>query len=289
MTETMLQITGEFEGSTHQGVQIRLPGVVAHIVPDNHGPYRPPHPARCAPAPGAAPPLEAQDSAGSGAQGARHLLRQGGEGIVKSWAGQDTSGAVDFDSIYHSYRRRVYTLCLRMTRNQADAEDLTQEAFLRLFRKIGTFRGDSAFTTWLHRLVVNVVLARLRKKSPLECSIDSDDRLEGETSPSQESLGALDTTLISAIDRLSLEVAVAELPVGFRRVFVLHDVEGYEHNEIAQILGVSEGTSKSQLHRARGRLRDLLKHSRPRNPRWDHSLASNGQDQSGDWEGMQYR
>ena len=183
------------------------------------------------------------------------------------WAGQDTSRAVDFDSIYHSHRRRVYALCLRMAGNWADAEDLTQEAFFHLFRKIDTFRGDSAFTTWLHRLVVNVVLTRLRKKSPLECSVDSDNRLVSETFPLQESLGALDTTLIGAIDRLTLELAVAELPLGFRTVFVLHDVEGYEHNEIAQLLGVSEGTSKSQLHRARGRLRDLLRQGQIRNPR----------------------
>jgi RNA polymerase sigma-70 factor, ECF subfamily len=166
--------------------------------------------------------------------------------------------AGDFDSIYHTHRRRVYALCLRMARNQADAEDLTQEAFIHLFRKIDTFRGESAFTTWLHRLVVNVVLARLRKKSPVEFSIDSDNRLEGETSPLQQSLGAMDETLISAIDRLMLKVAIAELPPGFRTVFVLHDVEGYEHSEIARLLGVSEGTSKSQLHRARGRLRDVL-------------------------------
>jgi RNA polymerase sigma-70 factor, ECF subfamily len=201
--------------------------------------------------------------------------------------------AVDFDSIYHSYQRRVYALCLRMTRNQADAEDLTQEAFLRLFRKIATFRGDSAFTTWLHRLVVNVVLARLRKKSPLECSIDSDNRLEGEVSPSQKPLGGLDTTLISAIDRLTLELAVDELPVGFKTVFVLHDVEGYEHHEIAELLGVSEGTSKSQLHRARGRLRDLLKRGPIRKPHAGIArLTSNGQDPSGArrrWEGMEYR
>jgi RNA polymerase sigma-70 factor, ECF subfamily len=173
---------------------------------------------------------------------------------------------VDFDSIYHSYRRRVYALCLRMVHNQADAEDLTLEAFFQVFRKICTFRGDSAFTTWLHRLVVNVVLVRLRKKSPMECSMDSDNRFEGETSPSQESFGHLDTALISAVDRLSLELAVAELPLGSRTIFVLHDVEGYEHNEIARLLGVSEGTSKSQLHRARCRLRDLLKRSRVRKP-----------------------
>ena len=166
-----------------------------------------------------------------------------------------SGGVRDFDRIYQSYRRRVYALCLRMTGNWADAEDLTQEAFFQLFRKIHTFRGESAFTTWLHRLVVNVVLVRFRKKSLPFVSLDRNNRVDGETHNPQESFGALDTTLISATDRLSLEVAVAQLPEGFRAVFVLHDVEGYEHNEIARLLGVAEGTSKSQLHKARVRLR----------------------------------
>ncbi len=165
----------------------------------------------------------------------------------------------DFDQIYRTYRRRVYALCLRMAGNWADAEDLTQEAFLQLYRKIDTFRGESAFTTWLHRLVVNVVLRQRRKKSLPEQSLDSAYSSGGGDSYPQESLGALDATLTSAIDRLTLEVAVAGLPQGFRAVLVLHDVEGYEHNEIARLLGVSDGTSKSQLHKARLRLRDLLK------------------------------
>jgi RNA polymerase sigma-70 factor, ECF subfamily len=258
VTGTVLQVADKSRGATHQGVQIPLPSVVSCRIPANHSLCQPPRPARFAPAP--------ED--GSGPQGARHPLRQGegGEAVVMRWSEQDTSRAVDFDSIYHSHRRRVYALCLRMAGNWADAEDLTQEAFFHLFRKIDTFRGDSAFTTWLHRVVVNVVLARLRKKSPPERSIDSDIRLEGETSPLEESLGVLDTTLIGAIDRLTLELAVAELPLGFRTVFVLHDVEGYEHNEIAQLLGVSEGTSKSQLHRARGRLRNLLRRGPIRKP-----------------------
>jgi RNA polymerase sigma-70 factor, ECF subfamily len=179
---------------------------------------------------------------------------------------ESTSSTVDFDCVYHSYRQRVYALCLRMARNRADAEDLTQEAFFRLFRKMGTFRGDSAFTTWLHRLVVNVVLARLRRKSPAECPLDT-DTFHGQRFLPQELLGGLDTTLISAIDRLTLELAVAELPLGFRTVFVLHDVEGYQHSEIARLLGVSEGTSKSQLHRARERLRHLLERGPARKTR----------------------
>ncbi len=183
------------------------------------------------------------------------------EGAAHQGAQICCSGGVrDFDRIYQSYRRRVFELCLRMAGNRTEAEDLTQEAFIQLFRKIHTFRGESAFTTWLHRLVVNVVLVRFRKKSlPI---ISLDNRLDGETHNPKESFGALDTTLISAIDRLNLEIAVAQLPEGFRAVFVLHDVEGYEHNEIARILGVAEGTSNSQLHKARVRLRDLLKSGR---------------------------
>jgi RNA polymerase sigma-70 factor, ECF subfamily len=287
VTGTIPQITGQSKGPTHQGVQIPFPSVVSCRIPASHSLCQPPRPVRYAPAPEAC----------SGAQGARHPLPQEGEGIVKSSARQDTSRAVDFDAIYHSHRRRVYALCLRMAGNWADAEDLTQEAFLQLFRKIDTFRGDSAFTTWLHRLVVNVVLARLRKKSLPESSLDSDSRFEGETSPSQESLGALDATLTSAIDRLTLELAVAELPLGFRTVFVLHDVEGYEHTEIAQLLGVSEGTSKSQLHRARGRLRDLLRQGQSRKPhagiarsrRSRTAKRRSGTSRSWVWEGIECR
>ncbi len=175
------------------------------------------------------------------------------------------SGPLDFDHIYRTYRRRVYALCLHMAGNWAEAEDLTQEAFLQLYSKIDTFRGESAFTTWLHRLVVNVVLRRCRKKRLPEQSLDSDCSSGGEDFCPQESLGALDATLTSAIDRLNLEVAIAKLPPGFRTVLVMHDVEGYEHNEIARLLGVSDGTSKSQLHKARARMRHMLTRHRIRN------------------------
>ncbi|HYA24754.1 MAG TPA: sigma-70 family RNA polymerase sigma factor [Terriglobales bacterium] len=165
-----------------------------------------------------------------------------------------------FESLYHLHKRRVYSLCLRMTANTAAAEDLTQEAFLQLFRKIGTFRGESAFSTWLHRMAVNVVLMQLRKKGlavvPLEETIESEDE-----SPRKEP-GAEDVRLAGSIDRLQLEHAIAALPPGYRAVFLLHDVEGYEHNEIARIVGCSIGNSKSQLHKARMKLRDLLKTSR---------------------------
>jgi len=165
-----------------------------------------------------------------------------------------------FEILYNLHKRRVYSLCLRMTANTAEAEDLTQEAFLQLFRKLGTFRGESAFSTWLHRMAVNVVLMRLRKKGlavvPLEETIETE-----EEAPKKE-LGAPDSVLAGSVDRLQLERAIENLPPGYRTVFVLHDVEGYEHNEIAQIVGCSIGNSKSQLHKARMKLRDLLKTSR---------------------------
>ena len=165
-----------------------------------------------------------------------------------------------FEVLYNLHKRRVYSLCLRMTANTAEAEDLAQEAFLQLFRKIGTFRGESAFSTWLHRMAVNVVLMRLRKKGlpvvPLE------DTLETEEEAPKKELGAPDAVLAGSIDRLQLERAIAALPPGYRMIFVLHDVEGYEHNEIAGIAGCSIGNSKSQLHKARMKLREILKTSR---------------------------
>jgi RNA polymerase sigma-70 factor (ECF subfamily) len=176
------------------------------------------------------------------------------EAIAKAQAGN----AKAFEDLYSLHKRRVYSLCLRMLGNVAEAEDLTQEAFLQLYRKIGTFRGDSAFSTWLHRLAVNVVLMHLRKKSlPL---VSLEEALE----PSQEDgprkdIGARDLTLSGSLDRVTLERAVENLPPGYRLVFVLHDVEGYEHNEIAGMLDCSIGNSKSQLHKARMKLRDLLR------------------------------
>jgi len=165
-----------------------------------------------------------------------------------------------FEVLYNLHKRRVYSLCLRMTANAAEAEDLTQEAFLQLFRKIATFRGESAFSTWLHRMAVNVVLMQLRKKGlpvvPLEETVESE-----EETPKKE-LGGIDTKLAGSIDRMILERAIEKLPPGYRTIFVLHDVEGYEHNEIAGMVGCSIGNSKSQLHKARLKLRDLLKASR---------------------------
>jgi len=145
-----------------------------------------------------------------------------------------------------------------MVGNPADAEDLMQEAFLQLFRKIGTFRGESAFSTWLHRMTVNVVLMRLRKKSLPTDSLEETIEPDAEGSAPKRDVGAPDLRLSGAVDRVNLERSIEKLPPGYRTVFVLHDVQGYEHNEIADIMGCSVGNSKSQLHKARTRLRELL-------------------------------
>jgi len=163
-----------------------------------------------------------------------------------------------FAQLYSLHKRRIYSLCLRMVGNAAEAEDLTQEAFLQLHRKIATFRGDSAFSTWLHRLAVNVVLMQLRKKGLALISLDEAMEPVFEEGPGR-SFGAPDLTLTGAIDRMALERAVESLPAGYRLIFVLHDIEGYEHNEIASMLDCSICTSKSQLHKARLKLRDALR------------------------------
>jgi len=148
-----------------------------------------------------------------------------------------------------------------MTGNTAEAEDLTQEAFLQLFRKISTFRGESAFSTWLHRLAVNVVLMHLRKKGLQQISLDEADTSQDE--PIKRDYGSDDLRLTGSVDRIGLQKAIADLPPGYRMVFVLHDVEGYEHNEIAEIMKCSVGNSKSQLHKARMKLRERLRQNRP--------------------------
>ena len=163
-----------------------------------------------------------------------------------------------FEELYTRHNRRVYSLCLRMTGNVPEAEDLMQEVFIQLFRKIGSFRGESAFTTWLHRMTVNQVLMHFRKKGVrLEQTTD-----DGET-PVQIVKGTEDPRRMPVVDKIMLDKAVAKLPPGYRTVFILHDVEGHEHEEIARLLGCSVGTSKSQLHKARMKLRGLLRQQNP--------------------------
>lgn len=167
---------------------------------------------------------------------------------------------VAFEEIYQRHHRRVYSICLRMLQNAHEAEDLTQDVFIQLYRKIGSFRGDSAFTTWLHRMTVNQVLMHFRKRNvKFEKTTE-----EGET-PDQIVAGTANPDRMPVVDKIALENAIDQLPTGYKNVFVLHDVEGFEHEEVAKILGCSVGTSKSQLHKARLKLRKLLK--KKANPR----------------------
>jgi RNA polymerase sigma-70 factor (ECF subfamily) len=158
-----------------------------------------------------------------------------------------------FEKVYRRYNQRVYSHCLRIVRNSADAEDLTQEVFIQLFRKINTFRGDSSFTTWLHRLTVNQVMMHLRK--PI---VKTEKTTEDGATPIRIVRGTENPSRMAQIDRIALDHAIAALPPGYRMVFILHDIEGYDHEEIGKILGCAVGTSKSQLHKARLRLRQFL-------------------------------
>jgi RNA polymerase sigma-70 factor (ECF subfamily) len=187
-----------------------------------------------------------------------------------------------FERIYELHRRRVYSLCLRMVSNTTEAEDLTQEAFLQLFRKIGTFRGESAFSTWLHRLAVNVVLMRLRKKTIPVSSLDEATEPDDEGNGPRRDFGGPDLRLTGSIDRMNLQRAMEQLPQGYRAIFVLHDVQGYEHNEIADIMECSIGNSKSQLHKARMRLRELLHEAERDQARSKRRAADDARDNKGD-------
>jgi RNA polymerase sigma-70 factor (ECF subfamily) len=170
--------------------------------------------------------------------------------VAEANPASDMAGLAELYELHH---RRVYCICLRMLGNPSDAEDLTQEVFLQLHRKLASFRGESQFTTWLHRLTVNQVLMHFRKRS-VRSELTTDD---GEM-PDSVDPDTINPEAMPIVDRIGLENAIAQLPTGYRTVFVLHDVEGYEHEEIAKILGCSAGTSKSQLHKARMKLRRLL-------------------------------
>jgi RNA polymerase sigma-70 factor (ECF subfamily) len=162
-----------------------------------------------------------------------------------------------FAELFEMHKRRVYAICLRVTRSSADAEDLTQEAFLKVFRGIASFRGESTFSTWLHRLVVNEVLMHIRKKRLPQISLDEPLTAREGTAPRE--YGERDGRLAGCIDRITLDRAIAELPPGYRTALVLYDMEGYKHNEIAQMMNWSVGNSKSQLFKARRKLRAWLR------------------------------
>lgn len=161
--------------------------------------------------------------------------------------------AAAFEEIYSRYRRFVYSIALRMTGNLADAEDLTQDSFISVLRRIGSFRGAASFNTWLYRLVVNQVKMHFRRRK----SRPEDQPRDGEL-PERELSSARRADYQQVIDRLAIEEAMQRLPPGYRTALNLYDIERYQHKEIARLLGCSEGTSKSQLHRARLSLRKLL-------------------------------
>ncbi len=165
---------------------------------------------------------------------------------------------IAFEEVYNRHHRRVYAICLRMLKNTNEAEDLTQDVFIQLHRKIGSFRGDSAFTTWLHRLTVNQVLMHFRKRT-----VKFEKTTEEGDPPVQIVRGSEKPSKMPVVDKIAIQNAIKELPNGYRNVFVLHDIEGFEHEEVARILGCSVGTSKSQLHKARLKLRKLLKRKAP--------------------------
>ncbi len=171
-----------------------------------------------------------------------------------------------FEELFKLHQGKVYAVCLRMTRNIAEAEDLSQEVFVQVLRKLGTFRGESAFSTWLHRLTVNHVLMYFRKNRTRKEQLTEDGELPERTIKGRNVL-----TNFPILDRLALAEAIVKLPPGYRTVFVLHDVEGLQHLEIANILGCSVGTSKSQLHKARMKMRWLLR--QPADPSLRQRLA----------------
>ncbi len=186
------------------------------------------------------------------------------------------AGDVDaFGLLYRKYRNRIHALCLRMVKDPFIAEDVLQESFLCAFRRINTFRGDSLFSTWLHRIAVNAVLMHFRrcKTTPTE-NVDAELVYEEGESLEGERFHVVDRRLTHAVERIELEQAINSLPPGYRIMFVLHDIEGFEHSEIAAILGCTPGNTKSQLFKARRRLRELLLDYEEQPPRYAENAAA---------------
>jgi RNA polymerase sigma-70 factor (ECF subfamily) len=167
-----------------------------------------------------------------------------------------TGDEMAFEHLYKAHYRRIYALCHRMTRNPGLSEDLTQEAFLLAFRKIRSFRSESRFFTWLYRVAVNVVLMNRRKQTYNEGTLE---RVRGDESYIPHLRTS--TRHVSLVDRIALKNGLKQLPRGYKRILLLHDLFGYEHHEIASALRCAHGTSKSQLHKARKRLRTMLRAS----------------------------
>lgn len=173
-----------------------------------------------------------------------------------------------FEEIYHLHNKRVYSICFRMVRNAAEAEDLTQQVFIQLFRKLHTFRGESSFTTWLHRLTVNQVLMHFRRRV-----VKTEKTTDDGSTPIRIVSGTENPSRMALLDRIALNQAIGQLPPGYRMVFILHDVEGFDHDQIGKMLGCAVGTSKSQLHKARQRLRQLLTGRQTTPQKWNKVRA----------------
>lgn len=185
--------------------------------------------------------------------------------MVPPMAIQVETGAETYEALFKKFHHRIYSLCWRIAKDQMLAEDLTQDAKLQCFRKIHSFEGRSSFSTWFYRLAVNVCLMHLRRKN--EAFNRSLARLDEpmETEQGEEvrrEISEEDPMLRGSVDRLTLERLISDLPPGYRLIFVLHDIEGYQHNEIARILDCSVGNSKCQLHKARRKLRNMLSRRR---------------------------
>jgi RNA polymerase sigma-70 factor, ECF subfamily len=162
-----------------------------------------------------------------------------------------------FATLFEQHKRRVYSVCLLMTKDVAEAEDLTQEAFLQVFRTIGSFRGDSAFSTWLYRVAVNTVLMKLRRQKT-KAAVSLSEPVSPDSPALSHDIGTADLSLTGTVDRIAILRAIETLPQGCRTIFALHEIEGYQHHEIADLLHCSIGNSKSQLHKAKTKMRDLL-------------------------------
>ena len=178
----------------------------------------------------------------------------------------DESGSIDWElvqrcrkgerkaqyELYQLYKDRVFNIAYRMANSQQDAEDITQMAFVRVFKKIDSFRGDSAFSSWVYRLTVNICINHFRREKRKK------ELVVHELSELATNLKILKTNEQASKMKPFLEKAIRALPAGYRMIFVLYDIEGYKHEEIAEMMNISEGTSKSQLHKARKELKQYL-------------------------------
>lgn len=180
----------------------------------------------------------------------REYAQRPDEGLVREWVRRSLEGDAEaFEQLYRTHVGRVHALCLRMTGDQLEAEERTQDVFVRAWEKLGSFRMESRFSTWLHRLTVNLVLQTRRSKGRRR------DRFE--EVPDLERFDRAATAAMPGT-RLDLERAIQTLPEGAKRVFLLRDIQGFKYKEIAEMVGVSLGTVKAQIHRARGLVQEAL-------------------------------